>query len=143
MPNAETNTAQEIPEVKKATGLIRIWKALLYSLDGFGAAFKYEAAFRQEVILSAILIPIAVVLPISVVHKALLLGSIFIVLIVELLNSAVEWVVDYVSTSRHPFAKRAKDMGSAAVLFSLINCGMIWALVVAGNWSSITSWLNG
>ncbi len=116
------------PKPKKpfqATGLTRIWNACFYSLDGFKAAFQSEAAFRQEVILSCILIPIAFFLPVSLSMRALMIGSLFLVLIVEILNSAIEAVVDRISMERHPLAKQAKDMGSAAVFLSLINvCGM-------------------
>lgn len=142
MSSTQTVPNQERPEVKKATGLIRIWNALLYSLDGFRAAFKYEAAFRQEVILAAILIPLAAFLPSTLTQKALLIGSVILILIVELLNSAVEWVVDYVSTNRHPFAKRAKDMGSAAVLFALVNCSVVWTLIIIDNWIQIRNWVS-
>lgn len=140
-PTPETNHDQTAPKVSK-TGLTRIRNAFFYSLEGLGAAIKLEAAFRQEVILATLLIPLAVILPVSLTQKALLIGSILIVLITELLNSAIEWVVDYVSTSRHPFAKRAKDMGSAAVLLALVNGGVIWGLVVTENWERLSEWIR-
>ena len=115
---------------KSQTGLARIWNAFLYSRDGLVAAFKNETAFRQEVLLAVILIPLALWFPASGVGHALMLASVFLVLIVELVNSAIEAVVDRTSVERHPLAKRAKDLGSAAVFISLINVPLVWALVL-------------
>ena len=117
---------------KGKTGLKRIWNALFYSLDGLAAAFKHEDAFRQEVLLALILAPIAVYLPLSGVGKALMLVSVLLVLIVELLNSGIEAVTDRVSLEDHALAKRAKDLGSAAVMLSLINVAAVWLLVLFG-----------
>ncbi len=110
----------------------RVWKAFFYSMAGLKAAFAHEEAFRQEVFLAAVLIPVALFLPASGVGKALMIGAILVVLIVELLNSAVESVVDRVSLEHHPLAKRAKDTGSAAVFVSLVNVPVIWLLVLIG-----------
>ena len=117
---------------KGATGLRRIRNALRYSIDGVRAAYQHEAAFRQEVWLAAALIPLALWLPASGVGKALMIASVLLVLVVELLNSAVEAVVDRVSLEKHELAKRAKDVGSAAVLVALVNVVLIWALVLLG-----------
>ena len=117
-------------EFKGKQGLTRLINALGYSRDGIAAAWKNEAAFREEVILAAIAIPLAFYLGKTGVERALLLGSIIFILIVEILNSAVEAVVDKASPEKHDLAKRAKDMGSAAVLFSLINAALIWACVL-------------
>lgn len=114
------------------TRLKRIWKALFYSFDGLSAAFKHEDAFRQEVLLTNILIPAALLLPASGVGKALMVASVLLVLIVELLNSAIEAAVDRISLENHQLAKRAKDIGSAAVLLSLINVPVVWLLVLLG-----------
>lgn len=114
----------------KGRGLKRVWRALGYSLEGIGSSLKHEAAFRQEAILVCVLVPVAVWLPVGLVWKAVLVGSMIWVLVVELLNSAIEWTVDYISTERHPFAKRAKDMGSAAVLLSLVNAALVWSLAL-------------
>jgi diacylglycerol kinase (ATP) len=111
-------------------GLRRIGPALRYSLAGLGAAFRHEAAFRQEVLLALILLPTALLLPVSAPAKALLVGSVLLVLIVELINSAIESTVDRISLESHPLAKRAKDLGSAAVFLSLINAAIIWLLVL-------------
>jgi diacylglycerol kinase (ATP) len=117
---------------KGKTGLRRIWNAFHYSLDGIAAAFRHEDAFRQEALLALVLIPLALFLPVAGAGKALLIGSVFVVLIVELLNSAVEATVDRISLENHRLAKRAKDIGSAAVLLSLVNLAVIWALVLVG-----------
>lgn len=123
-----------VREDKSTGGLKRIYNALRYSLQGIGSALKQESAFRQEMILCMILIPIAVLMPVGWIGKAMLLGSLFIVLIAELLNSAIEWTVDYVSQETHPFARRAKDMGSAAVFFALVNVLITWVLVILQAW---------
>ena len=117
---------------KGKTGLRRIWNALFYSFDGLKAAYRHEDAFRQEVWLALVLIPLALFLPASGTGKALMIASVLVVLVVELLNSAVEATVDRVSLEQHRLAKRAKDIGSAAVLFSLINVVVVWMLVLFG-----------
>ncbi len=118
---------------KGKTGFTRLWNALCYSFSGLGAAFRHEPAFRQEVVLALILIPTAWLLPVSLLGKALMIASVVLVLIVELLNSALEAAVDRVSLEIHPLAKRAKDMASAAILLSLINWGAVWLLVLLNN----------
>ena len=115
---------------KGKTGLRRLLNAFGYSIAGFRAAYKHEDAFRQEARLAAILIPLALWLPVGLTGKALMIGSVLLVIIVELINSAVEATVDRISLERHDLAKRAKDIGSAAVLVSLINAVVIWALVL-------------
>lgn len=117
---------------KGKTGLRRIWNALFYSFAGLKAAYRHEDAFRQEVWLAMVLIPLALFLPASGIGKALMIASVLVVLIVELLNSAVEATVDRVSLENHRLAKRAKDIGSAAVLFSLVNVAVVWLLVLFG-----------
>lgn len=127
----EPDNQQEMSnEYKGKTGLRRIWNAMFYSLDGLRAAFKHEDAFRQEVLLAVILIPVALIIKVGVIAKAMMIMSVLLVLIVELLNSAVEATVDRVSLERHRLAKRAKDIGSAAVLISLINVVIVWVLVL-------------
>lgn len=117
-------------EFKGKKGLTRLWNALGYSRDGIAAAWHHEAAFREEVLLATVAIPLAFYLGKTGVDRALLVGCIILILIVEILNSAVEAVVDKASPEMHDLAKRAKDMGSAAVLFSLINAATIWACVL-------------
>jgi diacylglycerol kinase (ATP) len=115
---------------KSKAGLQRIWNTLGYSMDGLRAAYQNEVAFRQEVWLAIVLIPLALWLPASHIGKALMIGSVLLVLMVELLNSAVEAIVDRVSLEHHELAKRAKDLGSAAVMMSLVNVLAIWVLVL-------------
>jgi len=115
---------------KGKTGLRRLFNAFGYSLAGFRAAYKHEDAFRQEALLAVILIPLAIWLPVDLTGKALMIGSVLLVIIVELLNSAIEATVDRISLDSHDLAKRAKDIGSAAVLVSLINTMVIWVLLL-------------
>ncbi len=107
-------------------GIKRIFKATYCSYLGFKAAFIEEAAFRQELLLSIILLPISFWLASSVLHWALLVSTLLIILIVELLNSAIEALTDRVSTERHVLSGRAKDMGSAAVTLSLMILMIVW-----------------
>ena len=115
---------------KGAQGLRRLMNAFGYSRDGFAAAWKHEAAFREELLLAAITIPLGLWLGQTGIERALLVGTILIVLIVELLNSAIEAVVDRVSPERHELSKRAKDIGSAAVLLTLTLAAAVWALIL-------------
>lgn len=117
---------------KGKTGIRRILNALFYSFDGLRAAFRHEDAFRQEVLLAAVLIPIALILPVSGLGKALMIAAVLMVLVVELLNSAIEAAVDRISLESHRLAKRAKDIGSAAVFISLVNVAAVWLLVLFG-----------
>ncbi len=118
-------------EYKGKTGLKRVWNALFYSMAGFRAAFRHEDAFRQEVILACILIPAAFFLNDEAIARALMIGSVLLVLLVELINSAIEATVDRISLENHQLAKRAKDIGSAAVFVSLVNVVVIWGLILA------------
>ena len=116
--------------MNKATGLKRIVNAAGYSWSGLKAAYRNEAAFRQELLLAIILIPLAIWLGETGVERAILIGSTLFVMIIELINSAIEAVVDRFGMEHHELCGRAKDMGSAAVLFSLINVAVIWALII-------------
>ena len=115
---------------KGKTGLRRLFNAFGYSADGFKAAYKHEDDFRQEVLLSVILTPLAFYLGNNAIEIALMVASVLLVLIVELLNSAIEAVVDRVSIERHELAKRAKDIGSAAVFIALLVVVVVWCLVL-------------
>ena len=117
---------------KGKTGLRRLLNAFGYSLAGFRAAYKHEDAFRQEVLLAFVLIPLAFFLPASGIGKALMIASVLLVIIVELVNSAIEATVDRISLENHDLAKRAKDIGSSAVLVSLVNVLVVWGLVLLG-----------
>ena len=115
---------------KGKTGLQRLINATRYSLEGFAAAARHEDAFRQELMLAAVLVPLGLWLGANGVERALLAGSVLLVLVVELLNSAVEATVDRVSLEDHQLAKRAKDIGSAAVMMSLATVGAVLLLVL-------------
>lgn len=121
---------QESP-FKGRTGLARVWNALFYSIDGLKAAIRHEDAFRQELLLTLVCIPLALWLEPDAIGRALMIAVLFLVLIVELINSAIEAVVDRVSLESHHLAKRAKDIGSAAVLLSLINVVVVWGVVLS------------
>jgi diacylglycerol kinase (ATP) len=120
---------QESP-FKGKTGIQRLWNAFGYSLQGMASAFRHEDAFRQECLLAVLLIPAALVIPVGGTEKAVMIASVLLVLIVELLNSAVEAAVDRISLENHKLAKRAKDIGSAAVFLSLVNVAIVWGLVL-------------
>jgi diacylglycerol kinase (ATP) len=115
---------------KHRPGLTHAWRATGIALQGLHAAWRHEDAFRQEVLIAAIAIPVALLLPASALGKALMIASIILVLIVELLNSAIESAVDHTSMERHPLAKRAKDIASAAVFLSIVNALVIWGMVL-------------
>lgn len=117
-------------EFKGKQGLVRLWNALGYTRDGLRAAWRTEAAFREEVLLAALAIPLALYLGRSGIERALMVGSVLLVLIVEILNSSIEAVVDKASPEKHELAKRAKDMGSAAVFLALVNAAATWAFVL-------------
>ena len=132
MPTTHTNSSPY-----QNTGMKRVFKAFFYSLDGITSTLKHEAAFRQELILAAILVPVSFALGVPLEQHLILVGSIALVLVVELLNSAIESVVDDISGQNRPLAKRAKDMGSAAVFISLLNCVICWISVLAVNWQRL------
>ena len=115
---------------KGKTGLRRLMNAFGYSIAGTLAAFKHEDAFRQEVVLAVVLTPVALYFGETAIHQALMISSLLFIIVVELLNSSIEATVDRISVKRHKLAKRAKDIGSAAVFFSLINAAVIWFLLL-------------
>jgi diacylglycerol kinase (ATP) len=115
---------------KGKTGLRRVINAARYSLEGFAAAARHEDAFRQELLLAAVLVPLGLWLGNDGIERAALVGSVLVVLVVELLNSAIEATVDRVSLEDHQLAKRAKDLGSAAVMMSLVTVAAVWLLTL-------------
>jgi diacylglycerol kinase (ATP) len=126
------NDASEASSLKGRTGVARVANAFFYSLAGLRAAFRDEAAFRQELLLAAVLIPLALFMPVNGIGKALMIASVLLVLITELLNSAIEALADRISLEKHALIKKAKDIGSAAVLIALINVPVVWLLVLLG-----------
>jgi diacylglycerol kinase (ATP) len=127
--NSSTGHPMKSP-YKGKTGLIRVWNALFNSLAGLRAAWQHEDAFRMDTLLAAVLIPVAFITPTNGAGKAMLIASVVLVLIVELLNSAIEAAVDHTSLAEHHLAKQAKDIGSAAVLLSLMSVVVVWMLVL-------------
>jgi diacylglycerol kinase (ATP) len=123
-----SETPPSVPAKKK--GLARIWAATVYSAEGLRACFRSEEAFRIESILSVFLIPLAVILGETALETAMLLFSIVLVLLVELLNSAIEAVVDRVSLDYHELSKKAKDIASGAVFVSLMTFLLIWSVLL-------------
>jgi diacylglycerol kinase (ATP) len=117
---------EQVPD--KAAGLTRVWRAFLYTRDGLRATFKSEAAFRQEVLLVAVLAPLAFFIAPDRASLALMVGSLFLVLIVELLNSAIESIVNRIGPEWNVLSKNAKDAGSAAVFLSLVGAGLVWII---------------
>lgn len=124
--------SEPVSPYKGKTGLRRLLNAVGYTWDGLRAAFKHEDAFRQEVFLALLLIPLALYLGETGVERALMIAAVLGVLMVELLNSAVEAAVDRISLEHHLLIKRAKDMGSAAVMIALVNAVVVWGLVLLG-----------
>ncbi len=121
---------QPVSQFKSKSGLKRIFSAFFYSIDGFKAAWRHEHAFRQELVLLVIGTAVALALPISAFQRLVLIGVLVLVLIVELLNSAIEAVVDRISLERDPLSKNAKDFGSAAVLLSFGLAVAAWGVVL-------------
>jgi diacylglycerol kinase (ATP) len=121
---------QPVSQFKDKRGIARLTSAFWNTLDGFKSAWKGEQAFRQEVVVGVVGTVIALLLPISAFQKLALIGVLLFVLIIELINSAIEAVVDRISLERHPLSKDAKDFGSAAVGLSIVLAAAIWAVVL-------------
>lgn len=117
---------------KGQRGVRRLLNAVRYSVQGFASAYRHEEAFRQEVALALLLGAAALFVHVTGFERALMLTSVMLVLVVELLNSAIEAAVDRVSLENHRLAKRAKDIGSAAVFVALANVVMVWGAILAG-----------
>jgi diacylglycerol kinase (ATP) len=121
--------------LKGKRGLRRVLNALRYSADGLRAAWEGEDAFRQEVLLAAVMIPAALVVPVELVERLLLIGSVVFVLIIEILNTAIESAIDRQGLEINPLAKQAKDLGSAAVMLSLLLTGATWVSILWARFS--------
>lgn len=120
----------ELPPERKRRSVRNFFSSIQYAIDGFWAALKHEPSFREDILFAILLVPFAVILPINAVSTAVMVASLFLIIIVELLNSAIEWTIDYVRPERHPLAKRVKDMASAAVFMSYLNCIAVWAILL-------------
>lgn len=122
---------QQTSEFKSKSGVKRIFSAFSYSMDGFKAAWRNEHAFRQELLLVIPGVIVALLLPLPPLRKLALVAVLLLILIVELINSAIEAVVDRVSFEHHPLSKNAKDLGSAAVFLAIVLAGATWAVILA------------
>lgn len=114
----------------KRRSVRNFFSSVRFSIEGFFAALKHEPSFREDLLFAICLVPFAIILPVNAVSTALMIGSLVLILIVELLNSAIEWIIDYIRPERHPLAKRIKDMASAAVFLSYINCIAVWIILL-------------
>lgn len=121
---------QAVSEFKSKSGLRRIFSAILYSIDGLRSAWKNEHAFRQELVVVVVGVVIALILPVSAFEKLMMIAVLILILVVELINSAIEAVVDRVSLERHTLSKNAKDFGSAAVLLTCLIALATWAVIL-------------
>jgi diacylglycerol kinase (ATP) len=129
--------AAESPH-KGQRGLRRLVNAFFFSLSGLALAFRHESAFRQEIALAAVLLPTALLLPVAPAERVLLAGSVLLVLVVELLNSSVEAAIDRIGLDTHRLSKRAKDLGSAAVLIALALLLLTWAMLAG---PTLAAWI--
>ena len=125
------------PPESKRRDFRNFFHSVKYAIDGFWAAVHHEPSFREDLIFVAILTPLAVILPVNAVSTAVMIASLFLIVITELLNSAIEWTSDDISLEKRPFAKRAKDMASAAVVLAYINCVTVWGIILFSNWNRI------
>jgi len=121
---------EPVSEFKSKSGLKRIFSAFFYSMDGLKSAWRHEHAFRQELVLFVVATAMALALRISAFEKLVLIAVMVLILIVELINSAIEAVVDRISLERHPLSKNAKDFGSAAVLLACLLAAATWGVVL-------------
>jgi len=125
-----TEPESQVSQFKSKSGAKRVFAAFFYSMQGFRTAWKSEHAFRQELLLVIPASIVALLLPLPPLHKLALIAVLVLVLIVELINSAIEAVVDRISFEHHPLSKNAKDLGSAAVFLALSLAGVTWAVIL-------------
>lgn len=135
--NSSTTTEAAGDGESKRRNLRNFFASIRYSVDGFFAAMKHEPSFREDFLFVMLLVPFAIILPVNAVSTAVMIASLISIMIVELLNSAIEWTIDYLKPEYHPIAKRIKDMGSAAVFLSYINAILVWVILL---WPSNTVW---
>jgi diacylglycerol kinase (ATP) len=125
------------PPENKQRDFRNFFASVKYAVEGFWAAVRHEPSFREDLIFVLILTPFAIILPVNAVSTAVMIAVLFLIVIAELLNSAIEWTIDDISLEKRPFAKRAKDMGSAAVFLAYINCIAVWGIILFSNWDRI------
>lgn len=125
------------PSPIKQRDFRNFFQSIGYALEGFRAAMRHEPSFREDLIFVLILMPVAIILPVKAVATAVMIASLFLIVIAELLNSAIEWTIDDISLEKRPLAKRAKDMGSAAVFLAYLNCVFVWGVILFSNWDRV------
>ncbi len=130
MVDNESKHDENAPDTPPSIGIGRLIQAFGYSVDGLAGAWRTEGAFRQEVLFAVVLIPLSCFLEVTMLEHALLIASVLLVMVVELLNSAMEAAIDRISMDRHPLSKKAKDTGSAAVLVAVIVAIVVWGAIV-------------
>ncbi len=135
-PDMGASVLDDASHLKGKTGIRRVTNAFYYSCQGLQAAWRTESAFRQEALLAMVLVPLACVLNITGVERSLLIITVMLVIIVELLNSAVEAAIDRIGMERHKLSGQAKDLGSAAVLVALLLAASVWGMVLWGAYQS-------
>jgi len=128
--SGESRHDEHAPDAPPTIGPGRVVQAFRYSIDGLAGTWRTEGAFRQEVLIAALLVPLSALLQVTLVEHVLLVGSVLMVLIVELLNSSMEAAIDRISLDRHPLSKKAKDTGSAAVLLAILLATIVWGAIV-------------
>lgn len=129
----------------KRPSVRNFFTSVRFAVEGFFAAVRHEPSFREGLIFCLLLTPLAIILPVNAASTALMIGSLVLILVVELLNSAIELVIDYVRPEQHPLAKRIKDMASAAVFLSYINSFAVWLIMLWPSnkvWERIEEWLT-
>ena len=112
-------------------------QSIRHAVNGFKEAMRHEPSFREDILFALLLVPAAVMLPVTAVSTAVMIASLFIIMIAELLNSAIEWTIDDISLEKRPLAKRVKDMASAAVFLAYVNCFVVWGIIIYSNWQRI------
>ncbi|HEX2099520.1 MAG TPA: diacylglycerol kinase [Candidatus Synoicihabitans sp.] len=140
-----TETQPTAPELKRRS-VRNFIASVRYAIEGFMAALKHEPSFREDFVFVILLVPLAVILPVNAVSTAVMISSLLLIMIVELLNSAIEWTIDYLRPEIHPLAKRVKDMASAAVFVAYVNCVIVWVVLLWPSnavWQRIGDWLSG
>jgi diacylglycerol kinase (ATP) len=127
------------PPESKRRDFRNFFQSIGYALEGFRAALKHEPSFREDLIFVAVLTPVAVILPVNAISAVAMISSLLLIILAELVNSAIEWTIDDISLEKRPFAKRAKDMASAAVFIAFVNCFVVWGIIIYFNWHRIAT----
>jgi diacylglycerol kinase (ATP) len=143
--DSPVSAPQEMLQTKRRS-VRNFFASVRYAIEGFFAALKHEPSFREGLVFALLLTPLAIILPLNAVSTALMISALILILIVEMINSAIEWTIDYIRPEIHPLAKRIKDMASAAVFLSYINCIVVWVIMLwPGNavWHRLENWLAG